>query len=345
MRTAAAADTLLGPAFRLVNTVVVPHPLGTATVTSAARLEVGDTRRGFFVADSARPFLVRVATASPLEQALAALYEPGGRPFRDRPPPREQEIGADSAAAVFQVDARDAQRGVYEIDAFSLASGATVSMRVEQAPFRFGAGQDAAGPVAQLTNVSGKPADADVAYALVGGERAQAIDTKGSDVVRIPLTAPSWVRGVVVDVEMEPAQWGRFTDFGVSLFDPVGRVLAKEPMNYAVSRLKAELPAQHGDLPLEVRLFPGFADPGPHQEWKAVVTVRLYNDRPAVLESQGRRTVPIAAGPGQSKSVHFALTPPGWALPEGFQPLGVIVAHSAGEPWTREAALRPTAGP
>lgn len=339
------ADSLLGPAFRLVNTVVVPHPLGTATLTSAARLEAGDTRRGFFVADSGRPFLVRVATASRLEQALAALYEPGGRPFRDRPPPREQEVGADSAAAVFQVDARDAQAGVYEVDAFSLASGATVSVRVEQSPFRLAVEQDGEGPVAQLSNVSGKAADAEVAYALVGGERVQSIDTKGSDVLRLPLAAPAWVRGVVVDVQMERAQWGRFTDFGVSLFDSVGHVVAKEPMNYAVSRLKAELPEQHGDLPLEIRLFPGFADPGPDQEWKALVTVRLYNDRPTVLESQGQRTAAVTVGPRQSKSVHFALTAPGWALPEGFQPLGVIVAHAAGEAWTREAALRPTAGP
>jgi hypothetical protein len=334
------SDSLLGPAFRLVNTVVVPHPLGSASLVSAARLEPGGTRRGFFVADSARPFVVRVATASPLEQGLAALYEPGGRPFRDRPPPREQEAGADSAAALFQVDARDAQGGVYEVDAFSLAAGATVSMRVDQSPFRLSVPQDDAAAVVELTNLSSSAADAQVAYALIGGEYNQPVSATGSGVVRIPLAAPAWVRGVVVDVEMDRGQWDRFTDFGVSLFDSTGSVIAKEPMNYAVSRLKAPLPEQHADWPLEVRLFPGFADSASMQEWKAQVTVRLYSDRPTVLETDGQRTASASLAPGQSKAVRFALARPPGRLPKGFQPLGVAVVHSAGEVWTRETALR-----
>ena len=59
---------------------------------------------------------------------------------------------------------------------------------------------------------------------------------------------------------MERAQWGKFTDFGVTLFDSVGRQIEKSPLNYAVGRLQAELPEGHGDMPVELALFPGFAD-------------------------------------------------------------------------------------
>ncbi|HTC24900.1 MAG TPA: S8 family serine peptidase, partial [Gemmatimonadales bacterium] len=72
------ADTALGPAFRLLNTVVVPHAIRSATLLSDARLEPGGTRRAFFAADTGRPFVVRVSTESPLQGAFAALYEPGG---------------------------------------------------------------------------------------------------------------------------------------------------------------------------------------------------------------------------------------------------------------------------
>jgi tripeptidyl-peptidase-2 len=338
------ADTMLGPVFRLVNTVVVPHPLASAELVSGARLEPGGTRRAFFVADTSRPFLVRVETAGALQSALAALYEPGGRPYRDRPPPREQQAGADSAAAVFWVDARDAQAGVYEVDAFGLPnSGATVSVRVEQAPFRVHGGGDGSVATAELTNLTGQPREAQLAYVLVGGERSQAVEEQGSAPVRVPFTVPAWVREVDVNVQMEPAQWGRFTDFGVSLYDSVGHVVEKEPMNYAVSRLKAALPENHGDLPLELRLSPGLADPGSTEAWRARLSVRLYAGAPAPLESEGQGSAAVSVSPGQSKSVRFTLGQPPWALPQSFQPLGVVVAHSGGEVWTRETGLGPAA--
>jgi hypothetical protein len=334
------ADTMLGPAFRLVNTVIVPHPLASAEVLADARLEAGENRRAFFVADSARPFLVRVSTPSALQTALTMLYEPGGRPYRDRPPPREQQAGADSAAAVFWVDARDAQAGVYEVDALALPNaGATVSVHVEQSPFRLHAGRDGDAATGELTNVSSQAREAEVAYVLVGGEQSRAVDARGSTPVRIPFAAPAWVREVDVDVAMDPAQWGRFTDFGVSLVDPVGRIVEKEPMNYAVSRLKSALPEKHGDLPLEVWLSPGLADPGSVEAWSARVSVRLYAGAPSPLESDGQPSASVSVEPRASKTVRFTLGQPPWSLPQGFDPLGVLVVHSGGDVWTRETRL------
>jgi len=335
------ADTLLGPAFRLVNTVVVPHALGTAELLSAARVEPGATRRMFFVADSGRPFTVHVATAGAMQGAFAALYEPGGRPYRDG---SQQQAGADSAAATFRVDGRDAVAGVYEADAIGLpTSGATISAGVKQSPFRLRGLADGSDAAAEVVNVSGKPAEAEVAFVIAGGERSEALAAHGSDVIRIPFSAPGWVKGIAVDVLMDQGQWERFTDFGVSLFDRAGRIIAKEPLNYAVGRLQTGLPDAHDELALELRLFPGFADPGTTEAWKARAVIRLYSSDPVPLETGGKRTGPVALTPGQTKTLRFPLSGPPWPLPPGFQPLGVVVAQVGDDVWTRETPLPPPA--
>jgi subtilisin family serine protease len=332
------ADTLLGPAFRLVNTVVVPHPVGSAELLTDARLEAGATRRAFFTADSGRPFIVRVSTASAREGAFAALYEPGGQPYRDG---SQQQAGVDSAAAAFRIDGRDAVSGVYEADAIALpVVGATVSAQVEQSPFRLRGLRDGRDAVAEIANLSGKPATGEVAVVLAGAERSEPVATSGSRVVRIPFTAPAWAKGVVVDVTMDPAQWERFTDFGLSVFDAAGGIMAKEPLNYALGRLTTTLPETHDDLPLEVRLFPGFAEPAAAGAWNATVVIRLYAGDPLALAIGDERTSKVSLPPGQMKTVRFSLPgAPPWALPSGFGLLGAVVAHSGGEIWTSETSF------
>jgi tripeptidyl-peptidase-2 len=331
-------DTLLGPAFRLVNTVAVAHPAASAELLADARLEPGGTRRAFFAADSGRPFVVRISTAGAGEGAFAALYEPGGQPFRDG---AQQQAGADSAAAVFHVDGRDAVPGVYEADAIGVpVAAARVSARVEQSPFRLGGSGDGRDAVADVANVSGKPATGEVGVVLAGAERSEPVAASGSGVVRIPFTAPAWAKGLVVDLAMDPAQWERFTDFGLSIFDAAGRIVAKEPLNYALGRLSTTLPEKHGDLPLEVRLFPGFADPAVAGVWKAKVVIRLYASDPLALSAGADRTTEVSLAAGQVKTIRFRLpdTSP-WALPSGFGLLGAVVAYSEGDVWTSETSF------
>src|SRR4029077_2236558 len=132
-----------------------------------------------------------------------ALYEPGGRPYRDG---SQQQAGSDSGAATFRVDGHDAGAGVYEADAIGLpTSGATITARVVQSPFRLRGLRDGSDAVAEVTNVSGKPAQTEIALVLGGAERGEDVAARGSDVVRIPFTAPAWVKGVVVDLVMDPA--------------------------------------------------------------------------------------------------------------------------------------------
>jgi subtilisin family serine protease len=336
------ADTLAGPAFRLVNTVIVPHRAVSADLVKSARLDPGGVRRAFIVADSARPFIVRVATWSGLQAAIAALHEPGGRPFRDG---GQLQAGADSGAAAFRVDGRDVVQGVYEADAVGLPfGGATVSMRVDHAPFRIFADAENDGVAALLESVSQEPVEAEVRVLLTGAERSDTIGGRGGDIVLVPFTAPAWAVRAVVDVAMAPEQWPRFTDFGVSVIDADGRILAKQPLNYATGRL--QLPLAHGrtQRPLRLHLLPGLAEPGSDEAWRVVTTIRLYADSAVALDAGATGSHRLRLGSRESLAARFQPTESPWALPERFDPLGVVLATAREEAWTREVRLRPAAG-
>jgi hypothetical protein len=163
-------------------------------------------------------------------------------------------------------------------------------------------------------------------------------------VVRIPFTAPAWARGVVVDLAMDPGQWERFTDFGVSLMDPAGHIVAKEPLNYAVGRLQTTLPEKHDDMALELRLFPGFAEPGTTEAWKTRVAIRLYAGEPVALQTGGERVGALTLPAAQTKTVRFPLPDSPWVVPPGFGLLGVVVAQVRDDVWTRETSLGTAAG-
>ena len=294
-------------------------------------------QRAFIATDSARPFIVRVATWSGLQAAIAALHEPGGMPFRDG---GQLQAGADSGAASFRVDGRDVVAGVYEADAVGLPfGGATVSMRVDHAPFRIYGAADRGAVTALLENATRAAADAEIRVLLTGAERTDSIAGRGGDVVLLPFTAPAWAVRAVVDLSMAPRQWARFTDFGVSVIDADGRILAKQPLNYAVGRLQLPLPRGHAELPLRLHLLPGLAEPGSAESWTATATIRLYADSAVALSAGATGSHRLQLAPGQSRAARFEPTRPPWPLPERFDPLAVVVATAQDETWTRQFSL------
>jgi hypothetical protein len=192
--------------------------------------------------------------------------------------------------------------------------------------------------VGTLSNVTAAPVGAEVALLLGGGERVETVVAKGSAVKRIPFTAPAWAKSVVVDLTMDRAQWGKFTDFGVTLFDSAGRQIEKSPLNYAVGRLQAELPEGHGDMPVELALFPGFAEEKDEQ-WTLRAAILLYADSAVALSPRQVSEATVTAAPGKDASVAFPLTQTPWPLGDGFFPVGILVARAAERTWTREGGL------
>jgi hypothetical protein len=178
-----------------------------------------------------------------------------------------------------------------------------------------------------------------VAVLLGGGERIETVVARGSAVRRIPFVAPAWARAVIVDLTMDRAQWSRFTDFGLTLFDSVGRQIEKKPLNYAFGRLQAKLPEGHGDMPVELGLFPGFADPKSDEGWTVRASIRLYADSGVALEPARKTDSALTIAPGSSATATFSLAQSPWPLGDGFFPLAVLVARAEERSWTREGGL------
>ena len=330
------ADTLAGPGFRLVTTVVMPADIAdTVTLRRAAPIESGDALRSFFAADSGRPFELRVSSGLG-QRGLAYLHEPGGAPFREvsiRP------LGVGAEGAVYRVDARDAVRGEYQTVAAAMPGGRmAVAAVVVHSPVKIAAGASNDVAHADLSNVTNQAVSARVDLRLRGAQRQDTVRARGSAIQRIPFEIPAWATGLEVDVAMDPEQWGRFTDFGVTVLDSMGRQLAQDPMEYAFSRLSTVLPDGHGGTRAELTLFPGFADSADDRPWSAATTIRLYADSAvAVAPTAGAGEVSVA--PSRTSSVRFGLPPAPWPMPPGFSPLGVILARIGEQVWTRESGF------
>jgi subtilisin family serine protease len=334
-----ARDTLAGPMFRLVSTVVAPAPVtqGSREVRSGVRVNPGTQLRTFLRADSARPLEVRISSGGVGQKGLAFLHEPDGMPYRDE---SARPIGAADREAVYQLDGRDVVAGAYEaIVVAPTTQPLNVNLLVIQSPLRLELATERSAAVAKLTNLSAAPVRTQVAMLLGGGERVETVVARGSAVRQIPFVAPAWAKAVVVDLTMDRAQWSRFTDFGVTLFDSVGRQIEKKPLNYAFGRLQAKLSDNHPNMALQVGLFPGFADASSDQNWTARVSIRLYADSAAALDPVSRADSTLVISPGKTATADFTLPGSPWPLGDGFFPLAVLVARSEEHSWTREGGL------
>jgi tripeptidyl-peptidase II len=329
------SDSLLGPAFRLVSTLVAPEAVraGPREVRSGVRVEPGTLLRTFFRADSARPLEVQVSPASMGQKGIAFLHEPDGMPYREE---SARPIGPPRGEAVYQIDGRDVVTGSYEVVALAASQPLGVNLRVMHSPMLLHVARDKSGAIGTLTNTTASPVKAEVAMLMGGAERVETIVANGSAVRRIPFVAPAWARSVVVDVTMSREQWSRFTDFGVTLFDSVGRQIEKQPLNYAFGRLQAKLPGNHAGMRVELELFPGFADTT-DQAWSARAFIRLYADSAIALEPAGEPVITIPAG--KTATARFTLPESPWPLGDGFFPLAVLAARADEHTWTREGGL------
>jgi hypothetical protein len=239
---------------------------------------------------------------------------------------------------VYRVDARDARQGEYQVAA-SPAPGArmTTTAAVIHAPFTIGAIRTGDVVSARLSNVTGGAVAAGVELRLRGVQREDTVRASGSAAQRIPFDIPGWATGLEVDLSMNPGQWGRFTDFGVTVLDSAGRQVAQDPLEYAFGRLSTVLPEGHGGTRAQLTLLPGFADSTDSRPWSATATIRLYADSAVALAPVDRSDVSIA--PGQAASVPFRLPAVPWLVPSGFVPLGVVLARVGEAVWTRETGL------
>ena len=331
------SDTAAGPGFRLPVTVIVPAPVADSAVLlwQDARVASGQTTRAFFLADSARPFELRVA-ARPGLHGGAYLHEPGGAPFREG---GSSQLGGPEGG-VFRVDARDVRSGAYQAVAAPAPGGQlSVAGAVRHSPVTIATTRAGDTARAMLANATGKAATVAVELRLRGAQRRDSVRAQGPALQRIPFLIPAWAVGLEIDVAMEPAQWGRFTDFGVTVLDPVGIQVAQDPLEYSFGRLSTVLPEGHGDMPVELTLFPGFADPADDKPWSVTMTIRLYADSAVAVSPASAGAAGLTIPAGRQATVDYVLPASPWPMPERFDPMGVVLVREGEQVWTRESGF------
>jgi hypothetical protein len=322
----------------LISTLVIPEVDHTVPVRVDARLATGAARRVVFPADSGRPFRVRLATASAREKIIGALHQPGGTPILgDNGIPG----GPDTLAAVYDIDGRDARAGFYEAVAVAQAGPATTTISIDPAPMALRISLSGDTLLATVTAFTDSTVSGRLRVGLLGAERRFELGGTGGEDVVTPLSIPGWAHRLVVDLELDPALWPRFTDFGFTVLDGAGRILGKNPVNYAHARLSITLPPRAADSEAALVLAPGFADPGGREHWSGLVTIRFEGPRPMALESvegdefRASRAVPFR--------FHARLGALPWPVPDGYVPLGLFVGESGGIAWSWELPLRSAA--
>ncbi|MEP6474712.1 MAG: S8 family serine peptidase [Gemmatimonadota bacterium] len=327
------ADSLAGPVFRLVNSVVVPTPADLFPAAPSL-IAAGGQARVIFRADSARPFALLIRDPAGGGQPITAyLHEPGGQPFRDGD---ANQTGPGDDGAVFVVDAADVVPGFYQATAVGSPYGTSqAAFSLTQSPVAIHAMRNLAGVAVSLDNLTPNAVSVRTALVSIGAQRN--VPTVGhARTERIPFIAPAWANHIGIDVRMDPAQWPRFTDFGMTLMDSAGHRLATQPVNYSLGRITLDRPEGAPAQPMVLMLSPGFADSAADTRWTAQVSIRLYADSNHTSVKNG----PDAALTGGG-SAHLLLDLPEApaALGDGFSPLGLIVIQEGQHAWTREVYL------
>ena len=307
-------DTIAGPLFTLVNTVIISTDLATKALFDERRAIAPAAVQRYFVRVPQGDATLRVTVTMPDSQAQAAtvrLYEPNGAPARSAP--EDVMVGQeDPGTAVITVRAEDLVTGVYEIDVIAppLAS-ATATVRADLGPVALAASEQGV-----EASAFGNPVTGEVLYRLVGAERAFALAGRGQAAESLQVQAPRWAKHMEVDVQLPSELWDEMTDFSVTVYDSTGQQIpgGNQPVNYAFGRMSVALSDSLTGRPLTIEVFPAFARL-PGHAWHGTVKVRFLGpDEPA---GEGGQISVVAGG----RTIVRPPTPPALQLPEGFRTL------------------------
>ena len=323
---------------------LVPRPIRPDTIGFS--LEGGMAHRIAVATDSGRAFRVTLEEedGAPL---LLFLHEPGGRPGRGG---QAASSGGEEPWAELRVDGRDALGGSYEVIAVAGPGDAFRGVViVDPAPAIVGANR-VGDSVDVVVRASDQGFIGSVNLEVVGGERGRAIATRGSTDHQTTFGIPAWADRVVAEVSMERDQWPRFTDFGLTLEEATGQIIAVAPLNYAVGRLEYDVLPGHrllgssadgaGSRQAGIVLSPGFADPGAETPWNAELRIRTYGGPAFPASSQQ-----MDLRPGTEQTIRLALPASPGPLGQGFDPLGRITLRTDQGEWATEVRLGPPLPP
>ncbi len=327
-----ATDTLGGPLFALVNTVVVPATLAEP-FHARAKLPAGGLARHFFdIPAGAGGITIRASAPGLKEKVTVYLFEPDGKPSRGGA--QVSLGGKDSARATLQVNADDLVPGVYEVVVTASPTGtAVVDLDVAMPAVALAARTP--GAPATLRNEGEVAQAAGVRAELAGAVRDTGVIGRGSQPVVLVVRPPAWAARMVVDVQLPRDVWNEVTDFGVTVFDSAGQQIGQGPMNYALSRQIVRIDSTRRGRRLSLELYPAFAHLRAPDTWAAGVRISYVADRAVQAPGLTALTVPGAS----EASIDLPAAPAGLDMPDGFRPLLRLTAEPAsGPPSVRQGA-------
>ncbi len=329
-------DSIAGPLFTLVNTVIVPTDLSAKVLFDERRAVGPGMVQRYFVRVPQDDATLQATVTLPdslSQQATVRLYEPNGAPARSAPD--DIDIGEQEAGtAVITVRAEDIVAGVYELDVVAPPLAATTAtVRAELGPVALTTKQ-ATGSLEASSVTTGpeNSAAGDVTYRLVGAARSYAIAGRGQPAESIQVRAPRWAKRMEVDLQVSPDLWDELTDLSVTVYDSTGQQVrgGNAPVNYAFGRMTLALSDSTTGVPLTVEFYPAFARL-PGHAWKGNVQVRFLG--PEEPAGAGGSLAVVAGG----RSVLRLPTPRSLDLPEGF---GTLIEARVTTPTGSVAARR-----
>ncbi len=311
-------DTLAGPLFALVNTVIVPIDLADKVLFDERRtIGAAGVQRYFLHIPQPGATLRATVTVpdSQAQEATVRLFEPNGQPARSAPD--DIEIGEQQrGTATVIVRAEDMVPGVYELDVVAPTLAATaVTVRADLGPVALGTTQQALEATSVVTGAA-NTVTGQVVHRLVGAARSYAITGRGEPAETLVVRPPAWAKQMEVDVEVSPNLWDEMTDFSITAYDSTGQQVrgGNEPMNYAFGRLTLTLPESVRRRPVTIELYPAFAK-APGHSWKGTTQVRFLGpDEPV---GEGSELSVVAGG----RTIVRLPNPPPLDLPDGFAAL------------------------
>ena len=343
-----ASDTLAGPAFRLVNTVIIPQSLEQPFV-EGRDLGPGRLQRYFFdVPANAGGLTVEMELRYRTQSGSLFLFEPNGQPFRGGS--HLEAGGRDGPTVTMVVSAEDLIPGVYEaVVVAPEASALSFDIRAALPRFTIDEIMSRGGPAVVVRKRANAPEliqdaalfqrsdstpstldDVRVSAEAIGAVRTVRVTGQRAEVEWLPIYVPTWATEVVVDVEMSKAQWNSMTDFGVTLFDSMGVQVGQGPLTYAFGRAEFEISRRDRGKTLNLELFPAFAHLEPPPTWELEATVYLMAGRRLSLAPADSGTATITLEAGEATELRFAAPDTARVIPAGFAPLIEVKANPAG---------------
>jgi hypothetical protein len=319
-------DTVAGPLFSLVNTVIVPTDLTTKVLFDERRLVAPSAVQRYFLRMPQDNATLRATVTLPDslgQQATVRLYEPNGEPARSA---RDDiDLGQQQpGTAVITVRAEDMVPGVYELDVVAPPlAAATATVRAELGPVALAVTQRGSALEASsllggdaAAGAGGGTASGQVVYRLVGAERSYDIAGRGQPAESLQVRAPRWAKRMEVDLALSPDLWDELTDLSVTIYDSTGQQVrgGNEPVNYAFGRMSLALSDSLIRTPLTVEFYPAFARL-PGHAWPGSARIRFLGpDEPV---GEGTSLSVVAGG----RTVLRLPNPPSLDMPDGFATL------------------------